>query len=73
MAESTATKGGKKNRKHGRAARSPAMKRYNAERRDLANKARHIARALRQRDKARRKRLERDHVRQARELTGGLT
>lgn len=52
----TAAKGGKKNRKFGRAARSPAMKRYNAERRDLANKARHIARALRQRDRARRRR-----------------
>lgn len=65
----TARKQGKSNRKHGRAARSPAMKRYNAERRDLANKVRHVARALRQRDKARRKRLEREHRRQARALS----
>lgn len=61
----TAAKGGKKNRKFGRAARSPAMKRYNAERRDTINKARHVARALRQQDKARRKRIERE----ARRLT----
>lgn len=60
----TARKGGKKNRKHHRADRSPAMKRYNAERRDLVNKARHVARALRQRDHARRKRIEREARRQ---------
>lgn len=64
MSESTATKGGKKNRKHNRSQRSPAMKRYNAERRDLVNKARHVARALRQRDKARRKLSERAARRQ---------
>jgi len=52
-------RGGKKNRKHHRSQRSPAMKRYNAERRDQVNKARHIARALRSRDKARRKGLRR--------------
>lgn len=61
----TAAKGGKKNRKHKRSLRSPAMQRYNATRRDQTNKARRIARALRQRDKARRKRLEREHRRQA--------
>lgn len=65
MSEQTATKGGKKNRKHNRSLRSPAMKRYNAERRDLANKARHVAQGLRRQDKARRKRLEREARRHA--------
>lgn len=60
----TTRKGGKKNRKHLRSQHSPAMKRYNAERRDLVNKARHIARALRQRDRARRRRSEREARRQ---------
>jgi hypothetical protein len=36
-------KGGKKNRKHGRNKRSPAMQRYNAENREAKNKARNIA------------------------------
>lgn len=40
-------KKGKKNRKHGRNKRSPAMQRYNAERRDLKNKARKMAKASR--------------------------
>jgi len=48
MAEGQATKGGKKNRKFGRATRSPAMKRYHAERRDQTNKAKRIARHQRQ-------------------------
>ena len=38
---------GKKNRKHGRNKNSPAMIRYNAERRDLKNKARNVAKASR--------------------------
>lgn len=38
-------KKGKKNRKHGRNKRSPAMQRYNAEDRANKNKARNIARA----------------------------
>lgn len=37
-------KKGKKNRKHGRNKRSPAMQRYNAEDRANKNKARKIAR-----------------------------
>jgi len=40
-----ARKGGKKNRKHGRNKRSPAMQRYNAENRCEKNKARRIAKA----------------------------
>lgn len=60
MSEKAATKGGKKNRKFGRSNRSPAMKRYIAENRRLANKARHCARAVRQMVKARAKRAARD-------------
>lgn len=41
-------KKGKKNRKHGRNKNSPAMKRYNAERRWEKNKARRIAKAAKQ-------------------------
>jgi len=59
VSESAPARGGKKNRKHHRSVRSPAMKRYNAEHRDQVNKAHNIARALRQRDRARRKRVER--------------
>ena len=44
-------KGGKKNRKHGRWLRSPAMKRYVAEGRLAKNKAKRIARAERLRGK----------------------
>lgn len=44
-------KGGKKNRKHGRWLRSPAMKRWKAEGRLAVNKARRIARAERLRAK----------------------
>lgn len=42
-----ARRGGKKNRKHGRNKRSPAMQRYNAENRCEKNKARRIAKAAR--------------------------
>lgn len=40
-------KGGKKNRKHGRNKKSPAMKRYVAENRLEKNKARRAARQAR--------------------------
>lgn len=42
------TKGGKKNRKHGRNSRSPAQARYKGERRSMVNKARRMCRTLRQ-------------------------
>jgi len=44
-------KGGKKNRKHGRWGRSPAMKRYVAENRCERNKARRIAREAKRQEK----------------------
>lgn len=43
-ATGTTRKKGKKNRKHGRNKRSPAMQRYNAEDRASKNKARNLAR-----------------------------
>lgn len=47
MSEKSHTKGGKKNRKHGRNKRSPAMMRYKAEDRLAKNKARRIEKARR--------------------------
>lgn len=47
MSEKTKAKGGKKNRKHGRNKKSPAMQRYVAENRLAKNKARRIAKAER--------------------------
>lgn len=47
MAQRTKAKGGKKNRKHGRNKKSPAMQRYNAESREAKNKARNVAREKR--------------------------
>lgn len=49
----TSTKGGKKNRKHGRNKNSPAMIRYNAENREAKNKARNIAREARRQSQSR--------------------
>jgi hypothetical protein len=46
-------KGGKKNRKHGRNKKSPAMQRYNLENRAEKNKARRIAKAKAETKKAR--------------------
>lgn len=51
MATKTKAKGGKKNRKHGRNKKSPAMLRYNAENREAKNKARNIAREARRQDR----------------------
>lgn len=47
MATRTKARGGKKNRKHGRNKKSPAMIRYNAEGRAEKNKARRIAKEKR--------------------------
>lgn len=52
-------KGGKKNRKFGRAGRRPAKARYNGEERWLINKKRKIAKQARFEEKKRKKRNER--------------
>jgi len=44
-------KGGKKNRKHGRMARKPAHKRYNAEHRWVKNKAKRIAKEIKRQER----------------------
>ena len=44
-------RGGRTNRKHGRAGRRPAHKRYNAEKRWEKNKARRIEKEKRRQDK----------------------